>query len=145
MWRFLQNSLHKLRRVRHWRRMERALALNRRGEARPDGLELATARNRLEIEWRAREIHPWDRNLPAAKKDRLFEEQLLADTEAAIQRLFVAMPYVDVIDLNVVDPNAQTQLLSGTIRRTEWRRGSAFKSIRMRLQALGISFASAEF
>ena len=145
MWRFLQNGLHKLRNALHRRRMERALALHRRGEARPDGLQLAAARSRLEIEWRARQIHPWDRNLPKAKEERLFEEQLLADTEAAIERLFAAMPYVDVIDLNVLDPTAQARLLSGTIRRSEWRRGSEFKSIRMRLRALGISFAPAEF
>jgi hypothetical protein len=40
-----------------------ALEVNRRAGVRNDGLSLRSMRNRLEVEWQAREIHPWDRGL----------------------------------------------------------------------------------
>lgn len=67
-------------RVRIRRRVIKALALNQRGEARRDGLALNYFRDRLEIEWQARNIHPWDRDLPPARVARLFAEQCLDDT-----------------------------------------------------------------
>jgi hypothetical protein len=40
-----------------------ALEVNRRAGIRNDGLSLKRMRNRLEVEWQAREIHPWDQGL----------------------------------------------------------------------------------
>jgi len=61
------------------------LALHRRGEVRNDGLKLDGVSSHLEIRWRAREIHPWDRDLlRGGRKQAAFAEQALADTEAAI-------------------------------------------------------------
>ena len=51
--------------ARWWfcRRMVKALALNKRPrEVRRDGLSLSQFCNRLQIEWRARDVHPWDRD-----------------------------------------------------------------------------------
>jgi hypothetical protein len=86
------------------RRIERALALHVRGEVRSDGLKLWRLSNRLEIEWRARDIHPWDRHDPPDKRASLFVRQSLADTESAITRLFQALPQVDMIALTVWSP-----------------------------------------
>ena len=107
-----------------WRRaVVDSLALHRRGEARKDGLALVSVREKIEIRWRARLAHPWDLDLPDNKKEAAFVEQCHADTEAAIQRLFRALPGADVIDFKVLD--VETEAL-------------AHSSIRMRLRQLGI-------
>ncbi len=75
-----------------------------RGEVRSDGLSLNHLRNRLEIEWRAREIHPWDRDLPAIRVAQLFAEQCLDDANAALERLFSSLPEIAVIEFKVIEP-----------------------------------------
>lgn len=44
--------------ARFRRSIAAALALNRRGEARSDGLLLVSFNNLLKIRWRARRLHP---------------------------------------------------------------------------------------
>ena len=98
--------------------IERALALYLRGEVRSDGLEPMNLTTQLQIEWRARDIHPWDRSLLSpAQRAAAFVEQALADTEAAICRLFEALPQVDIIALRVLDQTAETMIISGTVSR----------------------------
>lgn len=141
MWRFLETCLGKLDLWRYHRNLDRALALYLRGEVRRDGLTLKNACNRLEIQWWARNIHPWDRDAPAETAASLFVEQTLADTEAAIFRLFEALPQVDVIELTVLGPRSETPILSGAIHRSALstaERGLA--SIRMRLMDLGVRY-----
>src|SRR5260370_14403268 len=75
-----------------WRKVERALALNQRGEARSDGLEMTSAKTTLRIDWLAREIHPWDRHLPTEKAESLFSQQCLDDASATLTRLLAAIP-----------------------------------------------------
>jgi hypothetical protein len=108
----------KLNRFRYKHSVERALALHLRGEVRRDGLNLISLRTHLEIEWRARDIHPWDRGLllPAARA-AAFVEQSLADTEVAIYRLFGALPQVDAITLRVLDRTSEHLMISGTVSR----------------------------
>jgi hypothetical protein len=77
--------------------IENALALQRRGEVRGDGLTLTQVSHHLEIEWRAREIHPWDRVSESEERELLFSEQSVADTDAALSRLFDKLPELDVI------------------------------------------------
>ena len=108
-----------------WRKIERALALHRRGEARSDGLQLTSAKTTLHIEWLARDVHPWDRGRSRDQTERLFSEQCLADANAAISRLFR-------------DP-AQAPLLAGVVKRSDLYR-SAGASIAMRLRSLGLKF-----
>lgn len=100
------------------RSIDKALALNRY-EVRPDGLWLTGTSFRLAISWRARRIHPWDSDLTADRKALLLVEQTFSDTLAALERLFVALPEVDVIDLSVleVDSRKHGTLLSGSIAR----------------------------
>ncbi len=141
MWRFLETYLGNLDLWRYHHNIDRALALHLRGEVRRDGLALNKACNRLEIHWWARDIHPWDRDLPPETKASLFAEQTLADTEAAIFRLFEALPHVDVIKLTVLGPRSETPIMSGTVHRSTL--GTARRdlmSIGMRLRDLGVCY-----
>lgn len=140
MWRAVESYLNNLKLLRYRRRIERALDLHLRGEVRPDGLKLNHFKNRLEIEWQARDVHPWDRNLPPERRAPLFVDQVLADTESAISRLFDALPAVDVIDLRVLHPAADTAIIEGTVFRSTLDRNRHLLSVRMRLLELGVSY-----
>jgi len=122
------------------RRVRRALALNTRGEVRADGLELVRLDNRLEVEWRARDVHPWDRAVPGGEPDAGFCEQLLDDTEAAVLRLFEALPEVNTIDVRVVRPSGGGLLAAGTVHRASVEQASRLRSVGMRLRCLGITY-----
>ena len=52
----------------------------------------------LQLEWREREIHPWDRDLPPSRQGELFGEQALQDTDAALIRLFQRLPEIEQIE-----------------------------------------------
>ena len=117
MWRMLRRFWDEGSQYR--RNIETALALNRRGEVRRDGLRLRSAINRLAIEWVARDIHPWDRELQPAAKATLFVEQCFSDTEAAIYRLFDQLPSIDLIDVRVLDPWGEYTIIGGSVLRTE--------------------------
>ena len=119
MRRILARYLQKLKIWNHRRSIHRALALHLRGEVRSDGLALIKAHNRLEIQWRARDIHPWDRDLSTGRDPLMFFEQSLADTEAAVSRLFEALPETDVIDLAVMAPASETVIIAGTVHRSK--------------------------
>jgi hypothetical protein len=123
-------------------RVTGALALHRRGEARKDGLTLDEVCNRLEIRWRARDIHPWDRDLPTYEREILFAEQTLVDTEAAIVRLFERLPHVDVIEISVLEPMSETVIADGTVYRSDLRAPNRpyLLSVGMRLRALGMQY-----
>jgi hypothetical protein len=116
----------------------RSLALHRRGEVRQDGLTLTKACHHLEIEWRAREIHPWDRGCSPEEEMRLFTEQCFSDTEAAIRRLFAALPVVDLIQFRVTHPNSEDQLLEGTVVRSVLKDTKSDASARGRLWQMGV-------
>jgi hypothetical protein len=120
-------------------RVVRALALNRRGEARGDGLPLSRFNNRLEIEWRARQVHPWDRDLPPARVAQLFAEQCLDDTRAALERLFSALPEIDVIEFTVTHPVSRALIVAGSVTRRDIRDAKACSS-GMRLKQLGVTY-----
>src|SRR5208282_2858261 len=98
----LQRFFGASERLQYRRNIETALALNRGGEVRSDGLNLKDACCRLEIERSAREVHPCDRDLPPDEKATLFVEQCLSDTEAALYRLFEQLASIDIIDLRVL-------------------------------------------
>ena len=128
-----------LARQRLRRRVMRALALNRRGKVRGDALSLSCFNNRLEIEWRAREVHPWDRDLPPARIARLFAEQCLDNTRAGLERLFSALPEIDIIEFNVMHPASSALIVSGHVTRLEIRAAKAHSS-GMRLKQLGVTY-----
>jgi hypothetical protein len=104
-------------------------------------LQLDRVCNRLEIQWRARDIHPWDRGLPAHERARLFAAQSLADTESAISEIFEALPHIDVLDMAVLDPVSDAVLLAGSVNRAAVpAQRQTTSSVRMRLNALGVRY-----
>ena len=142
MWKLLEKFLGSHEWYR--RRIEQALGLERRGEVRKDGLQLGRMQHRLEIRWRARGIHPWDRHLSGDLRQARFIEQALCDTEAAIARLFEALPEVDMIDLCVTEPESDASILSGTVRRSDFQDVRPSLSVRMRLMDMGVTFEFCE-
>lgn len=125
-----------------WAKLHRALALHTRGEARPDGLQITAARTTLRVEWLAREIHPWDRDLPADEAERRFSEQCLDDADAAIARLFSEIPVLQSIEVCVRRSESGPPLLEGTVDRTELC-GYRHLSVAMRLRSMGLSLQAA--
>lgn len=121
------------------RRVIKALALNMRGEVRPDGLSLNHLRNEIHVEWRAREIHPWDRDLSPIRIAQLFAEQCLDDANAALERLFSALPEIEVIEFKVIEPESSAPILTGSVTRREAFAVSAVSS-GMRLKKLGVKY-----
>ena len=140
MWRVLQASLRRLQGRRDLRRVRSVLEQVGRGEARRDGLRLNKICNRLEIQWRARNLHAWDGDLPLERRAPLFVEQTLADTEAVIMRLFEALPQVDAIDLTVLEPESDHTMLVGTVSRSVVTGHRRPLSVKMRLSELGVQF-----
>jgi hypothetical protein len=124
---------------RRRRKIHRALALQKRGEARTDGLMLQSAFTRLGVTWSARDIHPWDREDPPNRKAALFVKHSLADTETAIKRLFKELPEIDVIEVNVLENGSGNVIIAGTVRRSSLDKTA--NSVRMRLMNSGIRFS----
>src|SRR5579863_6798598 len=142
MWEFLERLL--CSHGYYKSRIEQALELPRRGGARKDGLQLGNLQHRLEILWRARDTHPWDKHLPPDVKHSRFIEQAMIDTEAALARLFKALPEVDLITLCVTDPVSEATILTGTVARSDFQNMQPSRSVRMRLNQIGVSLESIE-
>jgi hypothetical protein len=118
----------------------KALELNRY-EVRSDGLGMEGTSFCLTISWRARDVHPWDSDLAADRKALRLVEQTFSDTLAALERLFIALPEVDVIDLRVheTDTRKHGTLLRGLIPRREFET-CRMESLAMRLRMLGVEY-----
>jgi len=85
------------------------------------------------------QVHPWDRDLPSQQIARLFAEQCLDDTTAALDRCFSALPEVDIIQFKVTHPESGTPILSGSVTRREAKTVWT-PSPGMRLKQLGVTF-----
>jgi len=138
--RFLRKLNAGLRARRLRASIDKALAVNRY-EVRPDGLLPEGTSFRLAITWRARGIHPWDCDLAADRKAHKLVEQTFLDTLAALERLFTALPEVDVIDLRVLEADARKHgtLLNGLISRREFE-ACRLSSPAMSLRMLGVNY-----
>jgi hypothetical protein len=139
-----KSFLRKLNLYSYRRGIENALALHRRGEVRSDGLILIQGSHHpeshhLEIEWLAREIHPWDRGCQHLEPDIEFTEQSFADTDAALSRLFNELPEVDVIEFRVIHPESGQSMLAGTVERSSCMPGDREASARTRLWHRGVT------
>lgn len=129
----------RLRRLR--RAVTKALLLTPRGFVRRDGLILRSLSARLKLEWRTRDIHPWDRHLPSERRTELFREQALEDTDAAIARCFYLLPEVEEIEVRVLAPHApDAVVLGGIVARRDAAAAHAIASPRMRLELMGVRF-----
>jgi hypothetical protein len=141
MWPVVETVLHRLEKTIHRHNIDWALALHRRGEVRSDGLNAVRISNHLEIEWTARNIHPWDRGQPWDSGFALVD-QTLADTDAAVARLFEALPHVDAIMLRIFDPASGAAIIAGTVYRSGISDMNKNVSVRMRLNRSGLKFRS---
>jgi len=121
-----------------------ALEVNRRAGVRNDGLSLKRMRNRLEVEWQARGIHPWDRGLPPELEAQKLVEQCLEDVDAALSRLFATLPDTDEIELRVLDPTSAEPIVEGTVTRARAVAASA-GSVGMKLKSLGLVYRLANW
>jgi hypothetical protein len=122
------------------RRVVKALALNRRPrEVRTDGLSLSQFRNRLQIEWRARDIHPWNNGLPESRVNELFAQQCLDDTGAAVERLFCELSEIQSIEFTVIDPKSSAAIVRGSVDRSEANMADN-ASPGMKLKKLGANY-----
>ena len=126
----------------------KALALAPRGGVRHDVLVINQLSNnpvqQLRIEWCARDVHPWDQDLPPLDQAELFCQQALHDTEAAILRLFQMLPGIHQVDFRVLDPKASNRvILAGNVERDEIPAARRLQSIKMRLMMMGVRFLMA--
>jgi hypothetical protein len=122
------------------RRIESALALHLRGEARTDGLALKRAHSRLAVQWSARHIHPWDSgSVSAEERAALFVKQALADADAALSRVFSLLPQLDSIELRVFHPDSDHTIMNGVVSRASFATHRPLSN-RMWLSQLGVQF-----
>ena len=154
----LKNFLLKRKASKDRKAIQGALDLHNRGEVRRDGLTLTHASHHLEIEWRAREVHPWDRASASKQREFLLAEQSMADTDAALGRLFNELPEVDVIEFTVTHPDSGRRILNGTVERAcqvpctrsvsartrLWHRGVTVSILFLAALALGSGACSAQ-
>lgn len=134
-----KNFLLKRRSSKGRKAIQSALDLHNRGEARRDGLTLTHASHHLKIEWRARDVHPWDRASESRQRELLFAEQSMADTDAALSRLFNDLPEVDVIEFTVTHPDSGQRILDGTVERACQAPCTRSVSARTRLWQRGVT------
>jgi hypothetical protein len=139
----LEPFLRKLDSRRFNRNIKRALALHLRGEVRRDGLTPISVRTHFNIEWHARDIHPWDRGLLSPEQRAIaFVQQSLNDTEVAICGLFEGLPQVDVVTVKVLDRTEERVIISGSVSRLDFAARDEHLAIGMRLLYLGLSYHS---
>jgi hypothetical protein len=113
--------------------------LTPRGGIAKDRLRLRKISLSLKVEWHARDVHPWDSDLPAWRKTELFTVGLIADTVAAIRQAFEDLAEVDDIQIRVVDPNeAERTVLVGTVCRDDVNAALDSASPAMSLRLLGV-------
>ena len=128
--------------------VRRALALRPRGAISNDVLNLNSlilSGHCLRLEWRARDIHPWDRDLPPAQQAELFSKQALQDTDLALIRLFQGLSEIEQIEFQVLKPDGFGDvILAGVVDRERALDPEQPVSLRMRLSMLGVSYKMAD-
>jgi hypothetical protein len=128
--------------------VRRALALRPRGAISNDVLilnSLILSGHCLKLEWRARDIHPWDSDLPPAQQAELFSKQALQDTDVALIRLFQGLSEIEQIEFQVLKPDGFGDvILAGVVDRERVLDPEQPVSLRMRLSMLGVSYKMAD-
>ncbi len=100
--------------------VNRSIALWPRGGVVNDRLVLHKLSGQLQLEWHARAVHPWDRDLPTCRQVEAYFEQAVADTDFAIRRIFQRLPEIDVIEIRVLDTQDPTKImLAGVVTRED--------------------------
>src|ERR1700736_1605123 len=122
--------------------VERAPAPRPRGAVPNDVLilnSLILSSHCLKLEWRARDIHPWDSDLSPAQQAELFSKQALQDTDVALIRLFQGLSEIEQIEFQVLKPDGFGDvILAGVVDREGVLATERQLSLRMRLLNLGV-------
>lgn len=122
--------------------VNRSLALSPRGGVVNDRLVLHKVSGQLQLEWHARAVHPWDRDLSTCRQVEAYFEQAVADTDVAIRRVFQRLPEIDVIEIRVLDTQDPTKImLAGVVTREDALASNQSYSPKMRLKMMGIQYA----
>jgi hypothetical protein len=122
-------------------RVAKVLARGRRGGVLHDERRMRDISIHLDLQWQARELHPWDLDLSQERQAEIFAIQLLEDTVMMIRQLFGSLPEVDAIHIRVLEPlQSQRMLLEGTVSRATFQGCHACQSPAMSLKLLGICY-----
>jgi hypothetical protein len=121
------------------RRTRHALALKPRGGIRNDVLVINRLAMSVHVEWFARDVHPWDSDLPERRKAELFAQQCLEDVDAAIPRLFEQLPEIDVLEIEVLERASKNKIIGGVVHRSDLG-AQVGSSLGMRLKTIGINY-----
>jgi hypothetical protein len=124
-------------RIRH--RVAHALALKPRGAVWNDVLALDGLSVALRVDWIARDVHPWNGDLPEKRQAELFAQQCLEDVDAAIPRLFAQLPEVDILEIGVLERGSKARIIAGIVHRGELA-SQVRSSLGMRLKTIGINY-----
>ena len=120
--------------------VQRALAVSpRRGAVANDGLQIHALSARMQIEWTARFVHPWDHDLPQEERSGLFVYQCLHDVDQAIAQLFERFDVVDELDISVLDPKSNARIVTGVVTRADYL-ASRPLTTQMRLKTVGLAY-----
>jgi hypothetical protein len=93
----------------------------------------------LNVEWYARDLHPWDSDLPVDRRAELFAAGLVADTVVVIRRMFERLAEIDAIQIRVLEPiEPHKTVLAGTVCRDDLNATRGCPSPAMRLKLLGV-------
>ena len=98
----------------------------------------------MQVEWIARDIHPWDRSISCELKERLHTQQCLDDTQAAIDRLFYAIPTLNSLRIRVFSESPRSLLITGVIKRNQLKLVRHLP-VGMKLKTLGVQFRIANW
>ena len=120
-----------------------ALALKPRGAVPKDVLAIKSLVVGLRVEWFAREVHPWDRDLPQRRQAELFAQQSLEDVDAVIPRLFEQLPEIDVVEIGVLERASESKIIAGVVHRSDLN-AQVSSSLGMRLKTIGINYRCAD-
>ena len=119
--------------------VQRAMAVPRRGGVAHDALQIHALSARIQVEWMARPVHPWDLDLSTEEQSELFAEQCLQDVDQAVARLFEQLNAVDELDVCVLHPESSARILGGVVRRTDFLAAKRL-SRQMRLKMAGLAY-----
>jgi hypothetical protein len=121
------------------KRVAKALTMAPRGGIAGDGMLLRTMSLSLSVEWYARDLHPWDRDLPVERRAKLFAADLMADTVVAIRQMFERLAEIDAIQVRVLEPTEPHEtVLAGTVCRDDLNATRDCRSPAMSLKLLGV-------
>jgi hypothetical protein len=121
------------------REITRSLRLQPRGGVAHDVLRLAALSLRLRVEWRARDVHPWDHDLSEHRQAQLFARQCLKDVDTAIARVFDRVPEMQVLEVVVRAPRSGAIIMSGVVHRDDLR-GASRLTLDMKLRTIGMKY-----